>query len=287
VSNPPLAFLGVGPQRAGTSWLHANLEHHPELLLPRPPIKETFFFDRYHDRGGAWYLKHFDVAKRPDALLGEFGPSYFDDPAVVERVQDASPRCRIVVSVRDPVERAFSSFVHHLSRGRVANDFDAATRALPRILEAGHYAAHVPRWQRAFGAERVHFVVLDDVRSDPRRVLVELCRFLAVPPVDPVAPEERVNPAWIPRHPRLEKVRSTLHRMARERHLYPLLRAGRALSRTLPGLGRAGRAAAEHPALTPAQRERLEQLYAPDVRYLEALLGRSLAHWLPGASART
>src|SRR5690554_3991052 len=104
-----LDFIGVGPMRAGTTWLHHALSQHPEIVLPRE--KETFYFDRYFDRGEAWYAAHFEE-RLGSALYGEIGASYFSSDAARERIYASSPGALIIVSVREPAERAFSSFIH-------------------------------------------------------------------------------------------------------------------------------------------------------------------------------
>lgn len=66
-----LDFIGIGPMRAGTSWLHHALSLHPGVSLPRE--KETFYFDRYFERGPAWYAAHFD-AENPRAMRARSAP---------------------------------------------------------------------------------------------------------------------------------------------------------------------------------------------------------------------
>jgi hypothetical protein len=271
-----LDFVGVGPQRSGTSWLHSNLVDHPDVLLPRPPIKETFYFDRYYERGPGWYRDHFEAGPREGVKVGEFGPSYFDVPEVPDRIAAAGAE-RIIISVRDPVERAFSLFIHHASRARVPLDFDEAVRVMPQILTSGHYAIHTPRWLERF--ERVHFLLLEDVATQPVQVLGALYEFLGVRQIAHQAPTPASNTARLPRFPRLERIRRSLHRFARERHLYPMLATGRALSRRLRAVVRTDKPAGERPRLAPAQRAWLREYYSEDVAYLEELLHRSLRHW--------
>ena len=82
--------------------------------------------------------------------VGEIAPTCFDDPAVPERVYAHNPECRILVSLRHPVERAQSLYRHHLTRGRVTGTFTDAAARIPRILDAGNYREHVSRWLGRF-----------------------------------------------------------------------------------------------------------------------------------------
>ena len=268
-----LDFVGVGPTRAGTSWLHRNFVAHPQVLLPRDPVKETFFFDLYHQRGLPWYCKHFsNSSPKSGAILGEFGPSYFDVEAAPERIHAINPDCKIIVSVRDPIERAYSVYLHLIKLGRVPADFDAAIRQMPRIISSGHYKANVQRWVDYFGAERVFFVFLDRVKQHPLATLNQLCRFLGVDefPEDNIIAEP-VNAGYLPRFKWLLRLKYAVYSAARRHHQYRLLAAGRKLSKSMPGWMQARSSKDAYPRFTDDQRRWLSEYYEQDVAFVETL----------------
>ena len=77
-------FLGVGPQRTGSSWLHGRLSGHPGLRFPRH-VKETMFFDERYGRGVEWYAACF-LPGHENTQTGEFGPTYFDTAEAIHRM---------------------------------------------------------------------------------------------------------------------------------------------------------------------------------------------------------
>ena len=119
-----LSFLAVGPGRSGTTWLHEALSYHPGLCLPSN-VKETMFFDRHHGKGLSWYADHFKH-RLAGQLCGEEGPTYFQVPQAPERIKEANPQCRIIITIRDPVSRTLSGYRHHLSKGRVSGSLTKA-----------------------------------------------------------------------------------------------------------------------------------------------------------------
>jgi Sulfotransferase domain len=97
-------FLGVGPPRTATSWLDAALRGH--AAMPRE-IKEVDFFVKNYARGIDWYRSYFRDAD-PALPAGEICPSYFGPPEVRERVKLHLPNCKIICTIRDPVESLYS-----------------------------------------------------------------------------------------------------------------------------------------------------------------------------------
>ena len=147
--HPKLHFFGVGPQRTASSWLHQMLVQQPGLSFPHQ-VKETMFFDQHYNKGLDWYLWHFKESPA-GAVLGEIGPTYFDDHQARKRIKSHFPDARIIINVRNPIARSHSLFRHHLSKGRVSNSFQSAIKQMPRILTSGNYSEYCPRWEADFG----------------------------------------------------------------------------------------------------------------------------------------
>src|SRR5687767_13691009 len=134
-----LDFVCIGPQRAGTTWLYECMRNHPCLLVPSS-VKETYFFDRHYQRGFDWYWGHF--ASRHGAIYGEIAPTYLTSTEAHSRIHGHNANCRILAVLRDPVERAYSLFLHERRKGRVSGSFLEAIRSHPNILEGSRYARH-------------------------------------------------------------------------------------------------------------------------------------------------
>jgi hypothetical protein len=272
-------FIGVGPQRTGTSWFHHTLSQHPDICLPLN-VKETMFFDRDWEEGLIAYHRYF-ARRRPGQICGELAPTYFDDARVPERIRESSPFCRIIVSLRDPIARTESLFQHHASKGRVPPRFREAVRELPRILESGRYGRHIPRWLDTFGRENVHFVALEDIEADSDSALAETCEFIGVRRISlPESSRGRIGEAIRPRHPRLARLAAGVATGLRSRRLHWIVELGKSLG--LRRIYSGGERPA--PCLEPADREFLADYFSEDVAYVEALLGRSLDTWRPSST---
>src|SRR6202167_2725285 len=98
-------FIGVGPGRTGTTSLHEVLKGRVNLPAG---IKETDFFTTNYHKGIEWYAHHFRDADRTRPV-GEVNP-YFGFPEAAERIATHIPRCRIICSFRNPVERIYSAY---------------------------------------------------------------------------------------------------------------------------------------------------------------------------------
>lgn len=270
-----LDFIGVGPQRTGTTWLYETLRRHPALYLP-DALKETKYFDRRFERGQDWYTRYFE-ASRDDQLCGEIAPTYFDVPEVPERVYQAAPHCDIIISLRHPAERAFSLYLHHLRKGRVSGAFREAVKQKPRILESGRYATYIPRWRSRFGRQQVHILFLRDIKHRPQDVLDQICAWLGVDRIRlPSQADQKVNVASMPRSLWLARIASLLTVALHSLGLHQIVEYGKRLGlRTLFFAGGED----DMPSLSAADRAFLIEEYEPDIDYVEEITGRTLPHW--------
>jgi len=267
-------FFGLGPQRTATTWLYQALLPSQAICLPQG-VKETMFFDRYYDKGLNWYLWHFRQATA-DQLCGEIAPTYFDAPAACERLSQHFPDAKLIINVRNPVARCHSLFRHHLSKGRVPNDFWKAAESVPQIIDSGHYRKHGSRWEDQF--PNIHYLVQEDIVAQPETEIANLQSFLGIPIRLPASAEqlkEKVNVAEAPRFPRLARLASASAAFLRSRRLHRVAELGKRL-----GLKKVYRGGTEVAAFDPETRRRLQDLYASDIQWLEKRLNRCFADWL-------
>ena len=118
-------LLGLGAQRAGTTWLDGVLRGHPDIFLPSRR-KEVHFFDRYFQRGVDWYSTYFPrISLASDfKWIGEITPAYLYDPSVPARILATLPDCHFIVTLRNPADRAYSQYCY-----KVRNTADKRTFA--------------------------------------------------------------------------------------------------------------------------------------------------------------
>jgi hypothetical protein len=239
-------------------------------------VKETMFFDKRFDRGIEWYAIYFDHGKEGQ-VNGEIAPTYFDVSEVPRRIGEAAPDCKIIIGLRHPAERAFSLYLHHLRKGRVSGSFGEAAKQKPRILTAGKYATHIPRWKTVFGESRVHFVFLKDIKTQPQRVLDSVCQALGIKSLEqPAHADEKVNAASMPRFPLLARGAAALTTFFHSYGLHSIVEAGKKL-----GLRELAYTGGEEnmPELSFKDRNRLIREYEADIDFVESTTGRDLSHW--------
>lgn len=265
-----LGFLAIGPQRTGTSWMDAALRTHPDVQLPSR-VKETFFFDRNLGNGPTWYDAQFGQER--ELLRGEIGPTYFESPGALDAIGALANHPRIIVTVRHPIERSISSFRHHVRAGRVSgSSLRAAVDLVPSILEASRYSSHLPRWQRAFGAQQVLILPTDLIDSEPEAAYVDICQYLGLDLASlPSLPDRTYLGATseMPRFPLLARFATQAAGRMRSLGLHSVVNLGKQ-----SGLKRVFRGGGRYPDISESDIEWLEETLASEVAYASEILGR-------------
>ncbi len=211
-------FVIIGAKRGGTTSLYNYLLQHPsvEPLFPgRQRIKGVHFFDSEFTRGSRWYRSHFPVQVagrhvcRPwiaPAIAGEASPYYLFHPLAAGRLARDYRDVRLIVMLRDPVERAYSHYKERRRHGGEWLSFEEALDAesdrlrgeAERIarepgyrsvahedhsyLAQGRYLDMLPRWFEFFGRDQFYMAASEDFYADPGRVVSEVWSFLGLPP---------------------------------------------------------------------------------------------------------
>lgn len=209
-------FLYIGPDKAGSSWLHEVLLSHPQVFMT--PAKDLYYFDRYYEKGTDWYAAHFARAT-DEHVVGEVCQDYLFHPAAAERIDETLEKPRFMVTLRDPVDRAFSSYLYMLKMGQQPGDFGQALTHRPELLDHGRYGQGLDRFADRFGDESVHVSVFDDLQADPQEFVDRVLSFLEV---DPMVLSEELLEARLPaskaRSPRLARLARSTADWVRERN---------------------------------------------------------------------
>ncbi len=179
-------FLGIGSARCGTTWLHRVLSEHPEIQMSTP--KQLDFFDKNvvkHDR--AWYLSHFDppAGEQAKPVRGEISPRNAALPVeLIEKVKQTAPDAKLVLLIRQPVDRIWSNAMHELGfrRGEEAKRIPS-WRLLqyclsPRTTVFSDYAPMIRNWTDVFGEDALLVEKFESVRDEPASLLKRILRHI-------------------------------------------------------------------------------------------------------------
>lgn len=217
-----LHFLGIGAQKAGTTWLYTMLSRHPQISFPAG--KEMHFWDRKEAIDVAWYRSCFDQRGRDETLAGEITPAYAILSA--ERVRQISgefPSARLVYLIRNPIERAWSSALMALSRAEMTIDEASDRWFIDHFrsrgsLQRGDYEACIRTWRAAYPSDQLLVERYESIAAEPRALLERVAEHLYIDP-DPfrAIPEHELkrrvfSGAGQPLRPSLQPVLEGLYR---------------------------------------------------------------------------
>jgi Sulfotransferase domain len=208
------SFLICGGQRCGTTSLYRALAAHP-VVLKAVLHKGVHYFDTSYRRGMAWYRGHFPLQRTADKVSDRYGvpartfessPYYMYHPQAAARIARDLPYAKVVVLVRDPVERAYSQHAHEVARGfEQERDFGSALALEPARLHRqeellaqdpdyysfahqhhayrarGEYARYLGGMAQHLGRERIHVVESERFFADPEPAYDEVLDFLGLP----------------------------------------------------------------------------------------------------------
>jgi len=297
-------FLIAGVPKAGTTALHAALVGHPGLFLPT--VKEPKFFltdGRPPTTGGpgdvqtyqehVWRQADYEALFDPapaGTLRGEATPFYLYDLAAHDRIQALVPAARLIVLLRDPVDRAHSNWTHLWNAGLEPEaDFLTACYAEPErkaagwadfwhYISLGRYGEQLEHLYKLFPREQVLLLRYRDLKDAPAATLDRVCAFLGVETgVLTAIPKENVNRHVVEDNGVNRVLRALLRAGGTFGHHFPVpLR----LAARGPLLTALHRKRGTRPVTTPAERSALLPLFADDIALLEDVTGERYDDWL-------
>ncbi len=249
---PRPSFLIIGAQKGATRWFRLNLGRHPEIFTADEEL--SFFNTKRYELGLDHYRRLFE-GWNGERVLGEATPGYMiwrhDPETVAERIHRDLPNARLFAVLRNPVDRLYSAFIHHVRRGRIDPDeniIDRVRQVPPeqdqlQLVAGGWYARSLTPYMRLFGSQ-LTVILSEDARADPRAVYAA-----ALGQLD-------VDSSFVPE--KLEEV---------------------VFSRSLPKNTRYWQPGNGRRDLTEEERLALAEYFAGDIDQLERMLGRDLSAW--------
>ena len=265
-------FVVIGAAKAATTWAQAQLQANPSIFMPDP---EPHFFSREYDKGEAYYRQWFEDAPESARLIGEKSADYLSDPEVPARMAAMVPDARLIIQLRDPVQRAYSDYKMYFRRGTVSGNpeeyLSTPDNAYPRFLCDGLYGEHISRWLEHFPREQILCFRFEDVISRPREIVEQMSAHIGTDPVyDELLAKKSENDSAAQLLPLpMRQVLAPLKKTVEPLRGQPIFEATRAMfAREV-----------KYPALSDDLRKRLADFYREDIMLTEKLLEVDLSSW--------
>lgn len=265
---PTPNFLYIGTSKAGSTWLFNALAHHPDVFLASS--KGLYFFDQHFSNGTDWYLGQFAGAGGKPAI-GEISHSYLSSPEAPARIADLNRDMRLLVCLREPVDRAFSDYLDLVKNGQYDGPFKDALDRYPRLMDRGMYATHLQRYFDRFPSQQLHVRLFDDLRTDAQAYADDVFQFLGVrqftlPPAD----LKTRMPAGKPRSDAVAGLAKSTSRLVKRAGLTGV--RARAKRSVLLRQALYRPYAEDRPTVDPALAGELRRAFASEVQQLDSML---------------
>jgi hypothetical protein len=276
-------FLIVGAPRSGTTLLYEGLRKHPEVYMSL--VKEPLFLSGYGEMKRMEEYQGLFAGVTTEKLVGEASTLYLYSPEAPARIAQSLPDVKLIAILRNPVDRAYSNYLHHVRAGFEDLGFAEALAVEEDRIRAGRspflyyrdlgfYGQQIERYRAIFDRSQMQFLLYEDIQTDPAEVFRVVFRFLGVDDSFPVDTSVKYNPSGVPTHSCLHQlvtgpsaVKTALKAILPENLQERLLL--RVLNLTL-----------SKPPLDPEIRQRLVSGYRQDILKTQELIGRDLSTWL-------
>jgi hypothetical protein len=189
----------VGPQKSATTWTYNCFKEHTNIYVP---VSDAIhYYSMYFHKTYQWYISYYKNAQN-NQIICDTSYDYFRSPWAAERIFRDNPNAKIIICIRDPIERAFSHYWHEKKKNRfnfkfeeVFQNFDLYTN----WIEPSMYSTHIERFVSWFGWDQIKVVWFDDLQKDPEYFIREIFEFAGVDSsFKPSVLDKRLNVARAP-----------------------------------------------------------------------------------------
>ncbi|AOL94452.1 Sulfotransferase domain-containing protein [Porphyrobacter sp. LM 6] len=263
-------FLYIGTSKSGSTWIFKVLSWHPQIAMYGG--KDLNFFTHDYAKGWDWYVSQFD---NPDGrpVVGEVSHGYLASPEACERIHAHLPNAKLMVCLREPVDRTFSQYLDGLKNGKMSGTLEEEIERSKSLTDRNRYGSHLEMYLERFPREQIHIASFDELNADPDAFAAKMFAFLGVDPL-PLPPElrKKVMPAATPR---IRSVAMAAKKVAKFANAIGLskLRGSIKKSRLVRHLLYRPFKDAEKPKISPAQSAQLRAMFTPEIQRLDRVAG--------------
>lgn len=271
-----LDFLVIGSQKAGTTTVHEILKRHKAIFMPEKKELNYFFHASEYAKGESYYHSYFQDA-REDQIKGEASPGYIAHPDSLKRIFNYNPKIKLILTIRNPIDRAYSQYWQKRRYLKVSETFDALLGDLDHnlytpgtngLISRGLYIEYIEQYLKYFPREQLLILDFDELKASPIKFFEKISNFLNITALEPCLFENTVynkalyynNPFYkfFFKHPQFLK-------------FYP--------KRLKRALFFGSKVAFNYEPIDPSAKQTLIEYYKPYNRRLADFLGKDLSHW--------
>jgi hypothetical protein len=285
-------FLIIGAMKSGTTALYYYLEQHPEIYMS--PVKEPNFFSSQEQENAADTVTHIGTYQHlfrgvsGEKAIGEASHSYLYEPRAAAEIRRYVPEVKLIAILRNPIDRAYSHFLHMVRSGtEPLDDFAQALREEAGIhnerifqdyIGRGLYYDQLRRYFGTFPREQVRVYLYEDLSGAPISTVQDAFRFLKVD--DSFVPDVslRRNVSGHPRYKTLDRLLRSQSWIKHVAKIYLPARLRWRFSRAFDDLKT--RNLIEPPPVQSEVRRQLIRVYREDILNVQELIHRDLSGWL-------
>ena len=193
----------IGAQKSGTTSLYSYLALHPQV---RPSyVKEIHYYNQHYIEGKKWYRAHFPLGpvdrEKRDFITGEASAIYLYDAESPARMFADVPEIKLMLVLRNPVDRAVSHYHHRVRSGRETRSFNEAFDSALLKMKAGDsvpgtetdylrygcYVEDIKHWLTIFPAEQLRVIQAETLFESPAPIFKEVSEFLGIDYLEPAS----------------------------------------------------------------------------------------------------
>jgi len=248
-------FFLLGAAKCGTTTLYAYLKNMPDICMSRS--KEPFFFEAEFEKGLDFYRKKYFAHWKGEPIIGDARHRNLYLPYVPQRIHQSNPNAKLLITLRNPIDRAFSHWLHlcyhqgltisfsetiHEDNKRIREGFRVETtdeivkyiqllldpKTEPpclywTFLDSGYYLEQIQRYLELFPRKNLKIVLLDDLSNKPEKTIHDIIEYLELNPTkNKFTHRIHKNPARMTGYKKTMRYRMwTLTKSAQKRNLLP------------------------------------------------------------------
>ena len=301
LSDFKVSFIGIGAVRCGTSWMSNILKQHPEVCFSSR--KEVMFFNESYlgikpnqnfDHGLDFYRKFWPQEIKSNMKLGEFSPQYLFDEEAPKRIHTIFPDVKLLLMLRNPVDRAFSHFLYEqIFKEEVSKElnFEEAIEKNNYYKELGYYFKQIKKYLEYFDKDQIKVFIYEDLDNGLDKIIKKLYTSVEVNPGFYPNNTKAFNESREVKYRWMNSIFKIPGQIKEARILKALIsenarsqiKKSKAYQKTINiknYLSYLNSNTIKKPAIESKTKEHLQALYRDDVQELQEYLNRDLSFWL-------